>query len=274
MAHIAQRVHIHKALEKVQQGQPPPLGLVKGVLEPVAQRGAQGAGAALLGLVGKGRLAGVQAAQKGADLVPRLEPVAQGLADEDGDRQRVALGEPQQRAPVLDLAQAPPLVLGQGAGQLHALLHGHGRQAHAGRQLAQPGPLVAPRGEQEFGPGLAGGAQEIGQLAPLGRAPGRGRPRRETAHRLDVIPDPEHGHLAQHLQGHLPPLAAVQGQPVHAGPFQGRAKGALDGVQDTGQRGIGLERGKEHGAFYAPGPRVPAGELGGGRRLATPGVGV
>ena len=36
IAHHAQDLHIHKALEKVQQGQLPPLALVKGVLEPIA----------------------------------------------------------------------------------------------------------------------------------------------------------------------------------------------------------------------------------------------
>ncbi len=47
-----------------------------------------------------------------------------------------------------------------------------------------------------------GRAQEVGQLALLGLAPRRRRAGGEAGHRLDVVPDPQHGDLLEDLQRH------------------------------------------------------------------------
>ena len=144
IAHHPQHVHIHEALEEVQQGQLLAFVLVERVVEAVAERRAQRPGAALARLVVERRLAGAQLRHEVVDLLLRGQAVAEGLADQHGDRQRVALGEPQQRPPVVDVVDPPPVLLGQGPGQLDPLLHRHRRDLDPAGQVAQP--VLARRG--------------------------------------------------------------------------------------------------------------------------------
>jgi hypothetical protein len=53
-------------------------------------------------------------------------------------------------------------------------------------------------------------------LALLLRRPLRFRAFREPGHRLHVVPDPQHRHLPQYLQGDFATLRIVQREPVDA----------------------------------------------------------
>ena len=140
--------------------------------------------------------------------------------------------------------------------------------------------LVAAAGEQELrlcGPVELDLLEEIGQLGLLGRGPLRLRPRGEAGHRLDVVPDPQHGELAQELHHQLAALAGpVERVPLDAVGLQERAEELPHLVQRVVQVGGLLEGGEQHHRLraQAAGLAVPAGELHGRGGLALAGVGV
>ena len=260
-----------------QQGEDGALGVGEGLGEAVVQGGGQGRAAALRGVIGHRRGPGPQLLHERLDLVFAGVVGAEGLPGQDGDGQRVALGEGQQRPPVLHLQErlrAAGLPGGDRAGELEPLEHRHRRQRNPGRQVPEPAPLVPAGGQQHPAPGLVGEvAQEPGQLVLLGGGPGAVGAGREPGDRLDVVPDPQHRHLRQHPQRHVPPLPVIQGGPLHPGALQSRPELAADLVQQPGQGQVVLEGGEQHPGGAA-GQRVPAGELQHGGRLPRPGPGV
>ena len=179
IAHHPQRIHVHKALEEVQQGQLLALVLGEGAGEAVAERRAQALAAAFAGFVARRR--------------PRRR-----AAWPRRRRSRLSLLRPSRRAwPTTTVrVSGLPSVKGSSGRQSSTSASG-GRGSRPGRapaarapasasaaattrrgQVAQPGALVAARGQQELGLRLARRRAGIGQLSLLGRAPGRAAARR------------------------------------------------------------------------------------------------
>jgi hypothetical protein len=189
--------------------------------------------------------------------------VAQRLAHQHRDRQRIAIGEIQQRPPVFHVRQAP-LVLGrQGSRQFQPPLERHPRYGDACGQIAQPVALVTAGGQQELRFGLARGAQEIGQFALLLCAPLRFAALGKTGDRLYVVPDPQQRQLLHHLQGRTAPLGFVQCEPL----LRDVGECPREVVQRARQRLVLLEGREQHWPFNPAGLAIPAGELGCGGGL-------
>ena len=158
--------------------------------EAVVQRGGEAAVAGLGLLVGEGLLPRPQPGHVVLDLHPFAQAVTHRLPDHYCEGERVASGVVQQRSPGGDV-EPLPLPVGEGFGQLHPLLQGHRRHLHQTRlQIAQPPPLVPPRGEQELRLCAAGIAEEVVQGGLLLRLPRRLAAAGEAGDRLDVVPDP------------------------------------------------------------------------------------
>src|SRR3954447_21008549 len=98
----------------MEQRQLLPFHFAESVLEPIGERRAERAGASFAGLVGEGRLAGAEASDERFDLLLRLKFLPQGLAHDDGERQRVALSEGEKRAPSLYMGDPSAVLIGQG----------------------------------------------------------------------------------------------------------------------------------------------------------------
>ena len=109
-AHGAEGVDVDEALEQGEQGELGAFVFGEGVGEAVVEGGGQRGAAALRGVVGDVRGAGAELVHEGLDLVPGGVVVAEGLAGQDGDGERVARGELQQRPPVCHVQEplAPP----------------------------------------------------------------------------------------------------------------------------------------------------------------------
>ena len=144
VAHETEGVGVDGVAEQVQHGELGSLGVGEGVAEPVREGGGQGPGPAqrrvLPGL--QAGFPGLDPGHEPLDVLGGGEVVAQRLADQDGDGQRVAGGVAQQRPPVgarIVMAVAG----GQRAGELEAFAHRHRRQHQAGGQVTEPGLLVA-----------------------------------------------------------------------------------------------------------------------------------
>ena len=228
----------------MQQGQYLAFVFAKGGFEAIRERSAQRFRAAFAGFVCEDLLAFLQLVEIIVNLLFGFDAVPQGLADHHGDGQRVALGEAQQRPPVLHVAQLRPCLSARArASCTRSCIGMGGRLTRAGRS-----PSQARSSRREVSRNLAlvarSVAQEIRQLALFLLAPGRVRARREAVDRLDVVPDPQHGDLVQHLQGHVPALFVAQGQPVNPRLFQRGAKDLPDGVQHACQRLVLLEGGE------------------------------
>ena len=119
--------------------------------------------------------------------------------------------------------------------------------------------------------------EEVGQLGLLRRRPLRLRAGREASHQLHVVPDPQHGDLAQELHHQLAALAGpVQRVPLDAVGLQQRPEKLPHLVQRVVEVGGLLEGGENHEWLLAQaaGGGIPAGELHGRGALALPGVGV
>ena len=80
-------------------------GVGEGLGEAVVEGGGQGGATALGGVVGDGGGAGAQLGHERLDLLSGGVAAGDGLAGQDGDGQRVARGEVQQRPPVLHLQE-------------------------------------------------------------------------------------------------------------------------------------------------------------------------
>ena len=120
-----------------------------------------------------------------------------------------------------------------------------GRVTRAGRSPSQP---RSSRREvsRNFACVSCAAREEIGQLALLRRAPRRRRPRRETRHRLDVVPNPQHGDLLQDLQRQV--LCAARRRAPASGCRFVRAplKDSPDHVEHARRGAVLLERGEQH----------------------------
>ncbi len=264
----------------MEQRQHPPLVLGKAGAEAVGQRGTEGLLPALAFLVGE--VDGAVAQGREVRLQPRfrVDAVAQRLAHRHQDRQRVAAGEAEQRAQIRQGGEAAAVAVGQGAGELQPLPHRHRRHRHPRRQVAEPPPLVAAGGEQHLGLGLAQVGEEPAQRLLLLPAPLRLAAGGEAGDRLDIVPDPQHRDLPQHLDRQVPALVCIGDRvPMDPAPLQQRAEHRAKLVQHPGQRPVALEAGEQHlpldPARLDPARlAVPAGELRRRRGLAAAGVGV
>lgn len=142
--HETQHVDVDESLKQMQQRQLRALGLGEGMLESIRQRCAQRAVASLARLVVECRFSGLEAPHEILDLRLRLQSVAQGLPDENGDGHRIAARELQQRHPVLHVPEPPAVLFSEGASQLHALLHRHRGHLDPRGHVAEPLPFLAP----------------------------------------------------------------------------------------------------------------------------------
>ena len=169
VAHEAEGVGVDGVAEQVQHRELAALGPGEGVGEPVGQGGGQGPGPAQRGVLLGFQLGfpGPQPGHERLDLLGGGEVVAQRLADQDGDGQRVARGVAQQRPPV-----GARVVAGRGgrrarrrAGAARASASAAAR-CRAGRPPSQC-LLVAAGGQQHLAPGVLGQvAQERRRARP------------------------------------------------------------------------------------------------------------
>ena len=208
VAHVAEGVGVDGVTEQVQHRELAAFSVGEGVGEPVGQgtRPATGSGPkrGVFPASSSASPARSRSTTPGSGTVV-ARSLAEGLADEDGDGQRVARGVAQQRPPV-DPRISLAVPFGQGGSQLEALAHRHRRQHPAGR-AARRARLV------EF---AAGGQQHLALRLPwqgragtprvvlLGLAPGAAGAGREPGDRLDVVPHPQHRHPRQHLHDQVP----------------------------------------------------------------------
>jgi hypothetical protein len=157
-AHSLEGVHIHGALEQVQQGDEGLFVGLEGVAEAVVERGARGFVTALF-LIGvfNRLLAAADGFDEGLDWLLAVQAHADGLACDHPQGQGVALAVVEQRLPGGDGLAGDLLVAAEAAGQVGGVAVAHTGHLDPVGQAAQPGLFVAPAGQQDFG--LAGPIQ-------------------------------------------------------------------------------------------------------------------
>ena len=102
-AHQLEGIHIHGALEQVQQGDDGEFVVLEGVAEAVVERGAEGFVAALLSSASSMACSPLRmACDEVLDLLLAAQPHLDGLADDHAEGQGVAVAVVEQRLPVGD----------------------------------------------------------------------------------------------------------------------------------------------------------------------------
>ena len=255
-AHEVERIHIYRALEQVQQGE---MGssssLKRGGSRSPAKRPATCRGpAARRCLRWPARRCGwLRRTPRSA---PAAQPIANGLADEDAEGQRVAVAVVEQRPPVGDVARAHPALRGRGCGQGGGVAAASRGISDAVRDAAEPLLFVAPGGQQDS-PGclasICGGSRRVRPARRRSTRTGPGRGTRRPARRCPTprAPGPARGSGGRGRGGRV----VVEGAPLDAVGLQDPGRRPADSFEHPGQRRCGLEGGEQDDEAGGPGRR-------------------
>ena len=198
-----------------------------------------------------------------------VQPVAQGLADQHGDGQRVALGVASSGRQSSTSVSRWPCLAAIARASWTRFGHRHRRQLDPAWQVAQPGLLVAAGGQQHLRLGLRMVRRNPASsccssaLQADGCPAGTRRPVRRCPR--STAPAPARAPAAA-------PGAAAARPGLASGSrcFQRCSKTSPSWSSTRAKGDVVLERGEQHRPLDAAGLGIPAGELGRGGGLAAP----